>query len=291
MKSDIFIIFRVSRAKMAARLARAKWRQKSSANRHLYAIEDLIRSTTVHPNDHGNLSRLEKCTVSGLISPAATIVCSVLFVVTGSLSSGAQAQSTGPVRGDTQVWSEVQIAVPLSKQVDFLMIGTVRLGRHVHRPVDQRLGAGFSYKAGEYLTLAPTYSYIRAQPTRGRNQSEDRLILAATVNAPAGKFTLIDRSAFERRYRHQQGVSTRYRNRFQIQHPFKLGDTQLNWFIADEVFYDWSFNEWSRNRFTIGVSRKFNQHLTTDLYYLRQNDGHSSPGDIHVIGTTFRFRR
>ena len=210
-----------------------------------------------------------------------------LPAVTGSM---AQAQSA-PIRADTQVWSDLQIAVPLSQQVDFVMTGTLRVGRQVHRPVDERLGAGFSLKAGKYLTLAPSYSYIRTQPTKGRNQSEDRLSFAATLGAPAGKFTLTDRNLFERRYRHRQGVSTRYRNRLQVQHPFKLAETELNWFISDEVFYDWGFNDWVRNRFAIGVSRKFNKHFTGDLYYLRQNDGRSSPGDLHVIGTTFRLRR
>ena len=203
----------------------------------------------------------------------------------------ARAQSAKPVRDDTQVWTEVQLAVPLNKQVDYVMSGTLRMGRNVRRPVDERLGFGFAFKAGKYLTLSPSYFYIRAQPTKGKDNSEDRLLLAATFKAPLGKFTASDRNQFERRYRHAQGVSTRYRNRAQIDHPFKLGDTQLNWFIADEVSYDWSLNEWSRNRFTIGVSRKFNKHFTGDLYYLRQNDGHSSPGDIHVIGTTLRFRR
>lgn len=224
-------------------------------------------------------------------SLATAVLCMGLLPATGGDGGRAQAQAANPVRHDTQVWNDVQIAVPLSKQVDFVMTGTLRLGRQVHRPVDERLGAGFSYKAGQYLTLASSYGYIRTQPTRSSNQSEDRVSFLATVGAPAGKFTLTDRNLFERRYRHRQGVSHRYRNRFQIQHPFKLGDTELSWFIADEVFYDWSLNEWSRNRFTIGASRKFNQHFTGDLYYLRQNDGHSSPGDIHVIGTTFRFRR
>jgi len=200
------------------------------------------------------------------------------------------AQSVTSQREDNQWWNDVQIAVPLNKEVDFLMTGTLRFGRNVHRPVDERLGFGFSFKAGKYLTLAPSYTYLRTQPTPGRNLTEDRLSFAATVSAPAGKFTITDRNLFEHRYRHRQGNSTRYRNRLQVQHPFKLGSTQLNWFVADEVFYDWSFNEWVRNRFTIGVSRKFNKHFTGDLYYLRQNDGHSVPGDINAIGVTYRFR-
>jgi hypothetical protein len=227
----------------------------------------------------------------GALNWLATAFISVLLLP-GLYGSGhtMRGQSTTPPREDTHVWSDVQIAVPINKKVDFVITGMVRVGRNVHRPVDERLGAGFSIKAGKYLTLSPSYSHIRSQPSRGRDQSEDRLGFAATIAAPAGKFTLSDRNLFERRYRHPQGVSTRYRNRFQIQHPFKLAGTALNWFIADEVFYDWSVNDWVRNRFTIGVSRKFNNHFTGDLYYLRQNDGRSSPGDLHVIGTTFRFR-
>ncbi|MEJ7712427.1 MAG: hypothetical protein WKF84_21880 [Pyrinomonadaceae bacterium] len=60
-------------------------------------------------------------------------------------------------------------------------------------------------------------------------------------------------------------------------------------FVADEVFYDWSVDDWVRNRFTIGVSKVFNKTFTGDLYYMRQNDGRSRPGDLHVIGTTSGF--
>lgn len=216
-------------------------------------------------------------------------IFSLLLLVCGGSWTQAHAQTPRP-RDDTQVWTDVQLAVPIHKQVDFVLTGTVRFGRDVSRPVDERIGFGFSYKAGKYLTLAPSYVYIRAQPFQGRNTSEDRLIFAATLRAPLGKFTLSDRNQFERRYRHAQGVSERYRNRLQIEHPFKIGDTQLNWYIADEIQYDWAVDDWSRNRFTIGVSRKFNKYFTNDLYYLRQSDGRSFPGDLNVIGTAFKFR-
>ena len=64
----------------------------------------------------------------------------------------------------------------------------------------------------------------------------------------------------------------------------------LQLFASDEVFYDWSFDAWVRNRFAVGVSRKFNKYFTGDLYYMRQNDGRSRPGDLHIIGATYRLR-
>ena len=62
-------------------------------------------------------------------------------------------------------------------------------------------------------------------------------------------------------------------------------------YVSDEVFYDWSLHDWVRNRATLGASYTFNKHFTGDLYFMRQNDGRSRPGDINVIGTVLRFRR
>jgi hypothetical protein len=64
----------------------------------------------------------------------------------------------------------------------------------------------------------------------------------------------------------------------------------LSLYIADEVFYDWSLDRWVRNRFIVGGTKVLNKHLTQDVYYLRQNDGVSVPGDMNVIGTTLRVK-
>jgi hypothetical protein len=204
-----------------------------------------------------------------------------------AISGLARAQSR---RTDTQEWNDVQIYAPVTKTVDFVVYGTLRIGRNITHPVDERIGAGFSFKLGKYLTVVPSYLHITTQPFKNTRVYENRLNAAATLRFPLGRFTVSDRNLFERRLRHPGGDSTRYRNRLQIDHPAKLGKARFNVFASDEVFYDWSFNAWVRNRFAAGVSKVWNKQLTTDLYYLRQNDGHSRPGDIHVIGTTFRIR-
>ena len=204
-----------------------------------------------------------------------------------AISGLARAQSR---RTDTQEWNDVQIYAPVTRTVDFVVYGTLRIGRNITHPVDERIGAGFSFKLGKYLTVVPSYLHITTQPFKNTRVYENRLNAAATLRFPLGRFTVSDRNLFERRLRHPGGDSTRYRNRLQIDHPVKLGKARFSVFASDEVFYDWSFNAWVRNRFAAGVSKVWNKQLTTDLYYLRQNDGHSRPGDIHVIGTTFRIR-
>ncbi|HEY0380470.1 MAG TPA: DUF2490 domain-containing protein [Pyrinomonadaceae bacterium] len=211
--------------------------------------------------------------------------------------SETPAQALPPVpEEDTQFWNDLQVAVPVTKRVDFNLYGTFRFGRDASILVDRRVGAGFAYRLGrllkrpdDFLSLSAWYLNIITRPGERRRQHENRLNLAATLRFPVGKVGLSDRNLFERRVRFPLD-STRYRNRFQIDYPARLKDGQFGVFASDEVFYDWSVDDWVRNRFAAGVSRRFNKHFTGDLYYMRQNDGRSRPGDLHVIGLTYRVR-
>jgi len=193
-------------------------------------------------------------------------------------------------RTDNQFWTDVQLAVPVTKNFDFNVLGGLRLGRDISHPVDERIGAGFTFRFGKYVMVAPNYVHIGMQPFPRRRIWENRLVLPVTLRFNAGDFRLSDRNQIERRIRNSGQRSTRYRNRFQVDHPIGNKDWQLSLFVADEVFYDWTVDRWVRNRFSIGGTKVFNKHFTQDVYYLRQNDGVSVPGDFNVLGTALRFR-
>ncbi len=203
-----------------------------------------------------------------------------------ALSSLASAQA---IQSDNQLWTDVQLAVPMTKNIDFNMLGTLRLGRDISRPVDERVGVGFTFRWGKYVTLSPNWLQIGMQPFPGRKVWESRVTLPVTLRFAAEKWRFSDRNQFERRWRNNGAKSWRYRNRFQVEHPVGSSKLGLSLFVADEVFYDWSIDRWVRNRFSIGGIKVFNKHYTQEFYYLRQNDGVSLPGDLNVIGTTLRF--
>lgn len=219
----------------------------------------------------------------GRVSGCAAALLLVLF-----FSSTSHGQILD--RSDTQEWNEVQVAIPLNKNIDFNLGGILRLGRHVGRPVDERIGAGFSFKFGKYLTVAPNYLHIGTQPFKGRKVFENRLSLPLTFRFALGKFRFSDRNLFERRLRHPGGDSTRYRQKFLVEHPLGRDSMKLSVIIGDEIYYDWSINVWPRNRFQAGISKVLNKQLTLEVYYLRQNDSHSVPGDLNVLGTLLRIR-
>jgi hypothetical protein len=215
------------------------------------------------------------------------VALSLAIASAGGLTLSAQ--STKPPRDDTQIWTETQLAMPINKQVSIVLLGVVRFGRNVSKPVNERIGAGVSFKAGKYLTLFPFYLHVASQPNPNGHSTEDRITLEAALRFPEGRFTISDRNRVEFHIHHPAPNFTQYRNRMQLEHPVKLGKLEVSGYVADEVFYDSIAKAWIRNRIFVGASKKINQHFTLDLYYVRQNDSHSRPGDINALGATFKF--
>jgi hypothetical protein len=220
------------------------------------------------------------------MTPGIRLLIVFCFLLVSEVT--ASGQLSDPT--DNQFWTDVQVAVPVTKNFDFNILGTLRIGRDFSHTVDERIGAGFTFRAGNHVSVAPSYLHIGMQPFAGRRIWENRLTLPVTFRFNAGDFRLSDRNQLEHRMRNSGQKITRYRNRFQVDHPIGAKEWQLSVFVADEVFYDWSVDRWVRNRFSVGGTKVFNKHFTQDLYYLRQNDGVSVPGDLNVLGTSLRFR-
>ena len=197
-------------------------------------------------------------------------------------------------RDDKQFWSETQVIKPAGKNKELIVIGVLRTGRDFARPVDERIGAGLNFKLNKHLSIIPTYVYVDQQPYDGRRIQEHRLILNATVKFNAGAFALMDRNLLERRVRHSSADFTVYRNRLQIDHPAKIGSFKFKPFIADEIWYSTQTSNaktlgWFRNRISAGIIKQFGERFSADIFYLRQNDGVSFPGNVHAIGTLFKI--
>jgi hypothetical protein len=208
----------------------------------------------------------------------------------------AYAQTTpAPPRNDQQFWNETQLIKPLTENKDLIIIGVLRLGRGWERPVDERIGTAVAFKVSRYLTLTPAYIYVDQQPFAGRRINEHRLLFTATPKFKLGEFTFTDRNQYERRVRHNERDFTMYRNRLQIDHPARLGAFTFKPFVADEIFYSTQAGPtgerqgWFRNRVSAGIIKQFNDNFNAEFFYLYQHDGFSRPGNVHAVGTLFRF--
>jgi len=219
-----------------------------------------------------------------------TLILSVCLCCCMVITSQAQA----PPRDDQQFWHETQFIKPLTERADLMIAGVLRAGRARQRPVDERIGAGVKFKLNQYLSFTPLYFYVDQQPFAGRRINEHRLIADLTVKVRLGKFTLTNRNRYEHRIRHRERDFEVYRNRLLIDHPAKLGSFTFKPFVGSEVFYsslrgnDLRRQGWSRARYLGGVNKQFNERLYGELFYVRQQDGFSRPGNVHAIGTLLR---
>jgi len=191
---------------------------------------------------------------------------------------------------DTQSWNDLQLTIPVSKQFDFFTKFTLRLGKNITRDTDNRIAVGTVWKPVKNLSISPFYMYVNARNAAGRFRVENRLNLAATYRYPFGKYAVSHRSTYERRYRGLVN-SWRYRAIFIVERDLpEKWIKKTKFFVADEVFYDSLTQRFSRNRFGFGITKAINKQLTLDVYYTRQNDGFSHPGDLNIIWAAWKVR-
>jgi hypothetical protein len=191
---------------------------------------------------------------------------------------------------DVQSWNDVQLTVPLNKAFDFYTSVTMRFGKNVSRLTEGRLAVGVAWKPTKALTIMPFYWSIRARNSRSLFRQEHRLNLRATYRFPFKSFGLIHRSTYE--YRMRAPANTwRYRAALTFEKDLpKKFLKQARFFFGDEVFYDSATRKFSRNRFSIGIGKTLNKNLGVDVYYMRQNDGYSHPGDLNTLWVTWRVK-
>jgi hypothetical protein len=195
-----------------------------------------------------------------------------------------------PTRTDNQVWNETRVEVPFDNKFDLLILGEIRFGQNVSYPVDDRIGAGFAFKPNSHISIEPSYQFIRTEPFPKKVGFEHRLALSGTYRFAYRRFIISNRGMLEERLRHPQIDALDFRYRLQVTHPINLGHREFYYLVSDEILHDWSVHAWSRNRFAAGIGKNFNDHFRGEVYYMRQNDGFTKPGDLNVVGTTLRFR-
>jgi len=217
------------------------------------------------------------------------LLCLPLLIFTTVSPCVAQTSEEEP-REEAQFRAEVEVAMPLYQNLELTFGGDFRLGQRAaeNRFLRGEFGLLYRQPVGAFLTLVPRYRYRATQEFNGANEKENRLSFDAVVSFPLKRFHVIDNNLFEYRLR-SSGNSTRYRNRLRISHTVNIARARFDLFASDEVYYEWKERAWTRNRFKVGIAKDISERASYELYYMRQNDGFSRPGDLHVVGIEFEI--
>jgi len=212
------------------------------------------------------------------------------LIVVFSAAPGHAQTATLADDTDIQSWNDIQLTVPMTKHFDFQTQLALRFGNNVSRLNDGRYTVGFIAKPNKSFSINPFYTHVSGRNFLGRFRIEQRLNLRFAYRFPIRSFGLSHRSTFE--YRMRRPIkSWRYRPSLTFEKELpKNFIPAAKLFITEEVFYDFLLAKWSRNRFTVGINKTLSKQLSLDIYYMRQNDGFSRPGDLHVFGTIFKIK-
>ena len=211
----------------------------------------------------------------------------VVLAIVGCSAFFAAAQTADA--DDNQSWNDVQITVPITEQFDFTLSGTIRFGKNITRLNDRRIAVGFVYKPVKSWSFQPFYWNISARNAGDVFRTEHRLNFRATYRFPFKKFGLSHRSWYERRLR-QPRNSRRYRSSLTFEKDIGKIIHGATFSATEEVFYDSILKKFSRNRLSVGITKTLSKNLSLNVFYLRQNDGFSRPGDLNVIGTNWNIK-
>ena len=224
-----------------------------------------------------------------------TNAAAILFITVG-----VSAQSTVP-ESDFQVWNETTLTIPVIKEKDSngkeverlsaILIGVLRFGQNRLAFVDERIGGGFDLRLINNFSFSPTYLYIAGQPGRGRKDFEHRIRFDLNYQKKWKHFSIKDRNRVEYRIRHGRDDSVRYRNKFTITVPVLKDDKELFApFIADEPYYDFAAEQWSRNDLSVGIGKKFSNTTSAEIFYTWRHNRSGLPKDINAIGVNLKFK-
>lgn len=194
---------------------------------------------------------------------------------------------------DVQWWPDIQFNWRIKPRFSLVGFGTRRSGQHSDGASAKQIGGGFNWSMHRNFSLASQFRRVITTPTPARRAEEYRVHLDATprFNLGAG-FQFTDRNRFE--IRHVNGVvSTRYRNRSQIERPlhFTLNghEQPITPYFSVEVFFDSRTRAWSRKQTYTGARIPLIKHVTFNVFHMRQWDAVARPGYLHVIGSFLIF--
>ena len=139
----------------------------------------------------------------------------------------------------------------------------------------------------KFLALRAGYFAYKTEATSSKPSSiENYAEMEATPRfyGPA-KLLLSDRNRGDLGFTNGE-FEPRYRNRLKLERTSRFGQRSLTPYAYAEVFYDWRYDGFTRQRYAAGSVFEFNKRVALDGYYLRQEDLKAKVKGMNVFGLT-----
>ena len=205
-------------------------------------------------------------------------------ILVGCPSAGFAA----PPSVDSQVWSELDATYPVAVNWSATAIFTTRLGIDLPNPTLTAGGLQIDYRSGSWTATGTGYYVSIRNAECGARTAIWLPAAALTYELGIGPVALSERNRLEQ-LEGLPGAPARYRSRAGADWQIPGQHALIDVFVADEVFYDFSTDRWTRNRAQVGLQFQPAPNFRLQTFYLRQNNADGAPDRLNVLGLTLQF--
>ena len=139
------------------------------------------------------------------------------------------------------------------------------MSNHYYSYVD----VGLTYDWLDWLEVSGNYRYITYESDDVWLR-ENRPHINAKLKWKLAGFKFSDNNRLEYRSRESKENVWRYRNKIKVEYPLKWSKLEISPYVYEEIFYDFTADERSKNRVEAGLSMKFIKN--SKLYVAYQFD-------------------
>ena len=251
---------------------------------------DSLSGATVRCNPKRRFTPHSKALRATLSIMRSALACIVLCVTPTPAQNGVDVR--------TETWPEVQVLIRTSEKTRLFLNVNISQERESRANREGQVGVHADYLATDHVWFRAGYRYGRSLNSES-DFREHRLLLEQTFKTTIpGKIVVSDRNRQDFRFVRGE-YSFRYRNRLTLEREVGRGEYRFTPYLQGEVYFDSRFLAWSRHRYGGGFvfplskvgrpassDRSFRDHVSLDLYVMRQSDSQPSPSRVNALGAS-----
>lgn len=200
--------------------------------------------------------------------------------------------------GAFQVWlTTSQEAKVLENKLKISLEEEFRWGDEGNKFYYYHFDLGLAYVLNKYWDIGGGYRQVYELSNKGKYngkfQEENQPYMIATLKLKKGNFAFTSRNRFEYRHFDYKSDSWRYRNKFTLKYPLRIGKINTEPYVADEIYFSCfsGTNQFNQNRASAGIGFDITKHIKAEIYYMLVSVKRSTGKwfDSNVLGTKLRI--
>jgi hypothetical protein len=192
--------------------------------------------------------------------------------------------------GDFQLWNTDVEEYSIDKNLKVALEEEFRWGGDVSEFYYHHYDLGVNYTLDKHWSVGGGYRQIY-ELSKNKFKMENAPYLTATLSLSKWGINFESRNRMEYRYFAYKADSARYRNKFTLKYPMKLGKIDVQPFVSDEVLFGFGgTNQFNQNRLSSGLGVNITKNIKAEIYYmLLTNKSAGKWIDYNVLGTKLKI--